>query len=32
MGFTVEVEDVVQLTKVLGLIRDVAGVSRAERA
>jgi GTP pyrophosphokinase len=31
MGFTVEVEDVAQLTKVLGLIRDVAGVSRAER-
>ena len=32
MGFTVEVEDVDQLTKVLGLIREVGGVTRAERA
>jgi GTP pyrophosphokinase len=32
MSFTVEVEGVDQLTKVLGLIREVRGVTRAERA
>jgi GTP pyrophosphokinase len=31
MRFTVEVEDADQLAKVLGLIRDVGGVTRAER-
>jgi GTP pyrophosphokinase len=31
MGFTVEVEGVDQLARVLGLVRDVAGVTRAER-
>ncbi|MBL8542049.1 MAG: GTP pyrophosphokinase, partial [Betaproteobacteria bacterium] len=32
MGFTVEVEGVDQLARVLGYIRDVAGVTRAERS
>ncbi len=32
MGFTVEIEGVDQLARVLGLLRDVAGVSRAERS
>jgi GTP pyrophosphokinase len=32
MGFTVEVEGVEQLARVLGFIRDVAGVTRAERS
>jgi GTP pyrophosphokinase len=32
MGFTVEVEGLDQLIRVLGLVRDVTGVVRAERA